>query len=195
MMHSGVVSRIALLPLVFSALGAFGGLGAACGGEIEAAPIVDGNPNNPPGSPNGPRDGGGVKPEAGPGLTDGGAREDATYTDPVCKDAGPAPPQNRCDAFQQTGCRSGEGCYPFVVYPSGPCEQERYGTNCSPAGSLATGQPCGGGGARCAPGNVCVITGSGTKCMHICRLGEANACPEGQICSPVDVAGYAACLM
>lgn len=189
--HSGpgVVKHVLLLSLVFASA-ALGALASACGGAIdaeEAPPAADAEP---------PTVGDGAVPpgrDGGPGGPVDAAGEDARYVEPRCADAGPPEPVLLCDAHAQTGCASGEGCYPFVRYPSGPCEQERYGATCRPSGSLATGAAC-GGNLRCQPGNVCVITGSGTKCMRLCRLGQLDACQEGEICTPVDVAGFAACL-
>ena len=158
----------------------------ACGGSLEGGDdvslVVDAG-----------GDDGGVRRDGGrhPRPDDGGD-DDADYVDPSCGDASVAPPTNECDARTQTGCALGEGCYPFVSYPSGPCEQEQYGTACAPAGSGRQGDTC-GGIEECAPGYVCVITGAGTACTKLCDLGQPGSCPEGEVCEPIDVAGYATC--
>ena len=161
----------------------------ACGGAVEGDNLA----------PPGPGDDGGYRFYGTP-VGDGGRRDargqdgsgDATFIDPACGDVQPRPPQNACDANTQTGCKTGEGCYPLTIYPTGPCEQERYGTRCERAGTGTQGTSC-DGIVECAAGYVCVISGSGTQCAKLCMLGRSGQCPEGLVCEPIDVAGYATC--
>ena len=124
----------------------------------------------------------------------GGSTGDEGDACPRCgADAGPPPPPlNQCDPFgSPTGCDLGEGCYPYVQYPSGKCDKEQYGTYCAPAGSGKQGDPC--GGELCAANHVCVITGVGTQCVQLCPLVGADNCPSGLFCVPIDVEGYGGC--
>lgn len=116
------------------------------------------------------------------------------YNDPGCPDASPPEPQEECDAFNQGNgdCPPGDGCYIFVQYPDEPCEQELYGTYCSPAGTQGQGDPCGGAG-QCGAGLVCVITGFGTQCVQLCPLSGESGCPDGLTCEAIDVEGYGGC--
>ena len=127
------------------------------------------------------------------GGSTGGTGGTGGYVDPGCPDAGPPPPPlNQCDPFgSPTGCDLGEGCYPYVQYPSGKCDKEQYGTYCAPAGSGKQGDPC--GGELCAANHVCVITGVGTQCVQLCPLVGADNCPSGLFCVPIDVEGYGGC--
>ena len=84
------------------------------------------------------------------------------------------------------------GCYPFVEYPTGPCDTENYGTVCLAQGSSKQGEPCGSAG-QCASGFVCVITGQGTQCVELCELGHPGQCPPGLFCLPIDVEGFGGC--
>jgi hypothetical protein len=168
----------------------------ACGGSMEG----DGF-----GGSSGASGAGGISSGGSGGLTDAGkdakdsgkdAKADATggsagYVDPGCPDASPPPPDYQCNPFDTpTGCGPGEGCYPWVVYPTGPCDFEDYGTSCAPAGVGQQGDPCTG---ACAPFHVCVITGQGTQCIQMCKLDGPNLCPAGLICVPVDVEGIGGC--
>ena len=101
-----------------------------------------------------------------------------------------APALARSAAIQRRAARRISQIY--VRYPSGPCEQERYGTVCAPAGTGRQGSAC-GSTEECAAGYACIITGAGTTCGKLCVLGQASSCPEGQVCEPIDVAGYATC--
>jgi hypothetical protein len=110
---------------------------------------------------------------------------------PVCPDASPPPPDYQCDPFSPvTGCLSGEACYPWVDYPTAPCEFETFGTICAPAGIGGQGDPCTG---LCAANHVCVITGQGTQCVQLCQLVGEDTCPPGLFCVPIDVEGFGGC--
>jgi hypothetical protein len=130
-------------------------------------------------------------PEGGrrPPLPDGG---DA-FAPPICPDAAPPPPIEECDVFTPSSCPSGEVCYPIASPPGSACEAEQYGTVCIPAGTGGQGEPCGSGNG-CKGGHVCVITGGGTQCAKLCRLGQPGQCMAGYVCEPIDIPGYAACL-
>ncbi len=123
----------------------------------------------------------------------GGSGGTGGYIDPGCPDAGPPPPPlNECDPFASpTGCAAGEGCYPYVQYPSGKCDKEQFGTFCAPGGTGKQGDPC--GGSLCASNFVCVITGVGTQCVQLCPLVGDDKCPPGLFCVPIDVEGYGGC--
>jgi hypothetical protein len=117
-----------------------------------------------------------------------------TYIDPGCPDA-PLPPTDfKCDPFKTGSCPAGEACYPYVTYPTEPCEHERYGSLCYKAGKGKQGDPCGGGGDFCAAGFVCVVSGSGNQCVQMCKTGSPGVCPDGFVCSPIDVPGIGGCL-
>jgi hypothetical protein len=168
----------------------------ACGGSVD----VDGS-----GGSSGKAGAGGVSAGGTGGAKDGGkaandagkdAKSDAQggsagYVDPGCPDASPPPPDYQCNPFgEPTGCGFGEGCYPWVDYPTGPCDFEEFGTLCAPAGFGQQGDPCTG---LCAAFHVCVITGQGTQCVQICKLDGPNDCPAGLVCVPVDVEGIGGC--
>lgn len=132
---------------------------------------------------------GGPPSDSGP---DGVVDATSDYYDPGCPDAAPLPVDNECDLFHQPGgCPAGEACYPYVDYPTEPCQQERYGTLCAMPGTGGQGDPCPGQG--CAMGFVCVITGNGTQCVQDCSLSGPNTCPQGLLCEPIDVKGYGGC--
>ena len=59
------------------------------------------------------------------------------YNDPGCPDAPPPVVDNQCDPLKPApgNCLEGEACYPYVIYPSEPCEAEIYGALCEPAGT------------------------------------------------------------
>lgn len=98
-----------------------------------------------------------------------------------------------CDPLgEQTQCADGEGCYPYVEYPSSRCEPETFGTRCDMAGTSTQGQPC--AGERCAHGFLCVVTGRGTECAQLCRMPGPNTCPAGFICGSLDIDGFGVCI-
>jgi hypothetical protein len=118
------------------------------------------------------------------------------YNDPGCPDAPGPIIDNQCDPLSPwNGCPPGEACYPYVVYPSpgDPCDVERYGATCEPAGTLGQEKYCMGTN-QCAPGFVCVVSGSGNKCVKLCSPGKLGSCPDGLVCEPLDVPGYGGCL-
>lgn len=117
-----------------------------------------------------------------------------TWVDPGCPDT-PTPPRDfRCDPYKAPpgDCPKGEGCFPFVEYPSSPCEHEIYHAACFPAGTGKQGDPCSGG--TCAAGFICVASGAGNLCVSMCNPEKAGGCPEGFVCSPTDVPGIGGCL-
>lgn len=117
------------------------------------------------------------------------------YDDPGCPSTPPPLEDYTCDPFSKTGggCAAGEACQIFVDYPSEPCGQEYYGSACVPAGPGKQGDGC-MGGQDCGPGYVCVITGSGTQCIQLCKLTGPSGCPSGLVCEPIDVKGFGGCL-
>lgn len=125
-----------------------------------------------------------AKADAGSGGTGG-------YVDPGCPDAPPPPPVKDCDVFGPNTCKPGEGCYPFVQYPTHPCDQEIFGAICAPVGPGKQGDAC--GNTNCAAGFVCVVTGQGTECVQLCDLFGAAKCPPGLFCVPIDVEGIGGC--
>jgi hypothetical protein len=117
------------------------------------------------------------------------------YVDPGCPDAPPPSTAFVCDPLAPPpgDCAEGEACYPYVQYPSAPCEAEVYGSYCRVAGIQTQGEIC-GSGDDCAAGFVCVVSGSGTQCVRLCSLTDPSSCPNGQICGPIDVVGMGGCL-
>ncbi|MBM4358495.1 MAG: hypothetical protein FJ096_10350 [Deltaproteobacteria bacterium] len=117
------------------------------------------------------------------------------YDDPGCPDAPPPLEDYTCDPFALDGggCLAGEACQIYVQYPSEPCGQEIYGSACVPAGTGVQGEGC-MGGQDCGAGFVCVITGSGTQCVQLCKLDGPSGCPSGLVCEPIDVKGFGGCL-
>ena len=120
--------------------------------------------------------------------------DSSVYEDPGCPPPTPMVDAPQCDPLaEETGCAEGEACYPFVIYPTGPCGVERYGAWCTPAGDGRQGDSCARGG--CAPGHVCVSTGEGTECVQLCALSiDQSRCPAGLLCLPIDIEGFGGCL-
>ena len=117
------------------------------------------------------------------------------FMDIECPPPPPAEGNLACDAFNEpSGCEEGFACFPTVIYPSGPCEVERFGTVCAPAGEGRQGQQC--ETQRCAANHVCVSTGRGTFCVQMCGFQEPGAtrCPPGLLCQPIDIEGFGGCL-
>src|SRR5690606_30167434 len=109
-----------------SGFGGFGGVGGGLGG-----------------SGGGPKDAGPDAKDAGKDAAKDAAGGTGGFVDPGCPDAAPPPPVFECDAFAEpSGCAFGEACYPWVDYPSGPCDFEEFGTICAPAGTGTQGEPC-----------------------------------------------------
>lgn len=115
------------------------------------------------------------------------------YTDPGCPNKPPPKQQFSCDPYKQDCKKAGDACRIFVNYPEEPCGQEIYGSFCSPAGTGKQGHPC-GGGQSCSAGYVCVVTGSGTQCVRLCKLDGISGCSDGLVCEPIDVKGFGGCL-
>jgi hypothetical protein len=151
---------------------------------------------------------------SGDGRGDGGsmdpgddAGDDVRYRDvPVTYDvyredacapeSGDAVRMYDCDPFDQasSGCAAGEACYPYIDYPMGPCGHEVYRATCEPAGTGAVDAFCGLGGQQCAAGLGCFVTGSGDRCLALCRLdGSPPQCPRGRVCEPTDLPDFGAC--
>ncbi len=125
-----------------------------------------------------------------------GASPDANgYVDPQCPDAGAPLHYNECDVFDPNSCGSpDEACYPMVIPPQHKCEPETYGAFCTYVGTGTQGAPC-GTGSGCAAGFVCLITGASTECAKMCEFGSGtHTCPDGFVCEPIDIPGFAACL-
>lgn len=203
-------SRLGLLGVV-ALVG--GGIAIACGGSVRGDGSGDpdasagtgafgGAPTG--GAPGGggiggiPSGGGGTStggtPSGGGGTNTGGTG--GTYVDPGCPDAQAPPGEFECDPLGANTCPAGQACFPFIIYPSKPCDFEVYGAKCSLAGSTQQGEPCGSFGSYvslCAPGLSCFITGQGTECLQLCQIGKPNACPPGLLCGATDVEGVGAC--
>jgi hypothetical protein len=193
------------------ALGVGVGLAAACGGTTRSDGGGTGGTAGGGGSPGGGTGGfggtvfggtGGVGGtggfEAGPdGKSDAGSGGTGGYVDPGCPDATAPPPEFECDPLGPNTCPEGQACYPFINYPSKPCDFEVYGASCAKAGFTQQGEPCGqvtpGSVSLCAPGLSCFITGQGTECLKLCQITGPNVCPPGLLCLPTDVEGVGAC--
>lgn len=139
----------------------------------------------------------------GPGGGDGGSTRTPPVrpppppdvNDPGCTEHLPPQENYTCDPFKpsMSGCLPEEACQIYVEYPSMPCGQERYGSVCGPAGPGKQGDPC-AGGQDCGGGHVCVVTGSGTQCVQLCKVSGPSGCAAGLICEPIDVKGFGGCL-
>lgn len=195
-------SRARLPPMRRAIVALFPLLGLACGGAIGADGDGDGGPGGGAGGTGatggwsfGGTGGSGAfggSGGAGFGGTGGATGGTGGFIDPGCPDAAAPPPTKECEPFATpTGCPAGQGCYPFVQYPSGPCEKEQHGTFCAPGGTGKQGDPC--GGELCAIGHVCVVTGVGTQCVKMCSPTGPSSCPPGLFCVPVDVEGIGGC--
>jgi hypothetical protein len=121
--------------------------------------------------------------------------EPPPFEEPGCAPVVAPPPINECDPLSETsGCADGESCFPFVDYPTGPCEVERFGALCLVAGPGTQGDSC----ARqaCAADHICVSTGRGTQCARLCGMSSdaVNVCAPGLLCLPIDIDGFGGCL-
>jgi hypothetical protein len=96
-----------------------------CGGSVTIDP---GGAGGTGGSGGTGASGRGGRDAGRPDARDGAAARDATsdYTDDLnCPPFDDPPPERECDPFAaQSGCARGEACYPFVDYPTGPCDRE-----------------------------------------------------------------------
>lgn len=128
-------------------------------------------------------------------VSTGGSQNYSTYTAVGCPDPGTAPPVvQECDLFSaDSGCPTGEGCFPAIRSTLDPCQPEKYYYVCSYAGTGQQWDNC-DSASDCAPGYVCVVTNAGTKCERMCPTdGTSNTCPAGFFCDPIDVAGVGTC--
>lgn len=117
------------------------------------------------------------------------------FMEPGCPPARTPPDITECDPLASpTGCPLGQSCFPFVSYPTGPCEVERFGTLCMPAGPGTQGESCTTDG--CAADHICVSTGRGTQCVRLCSFaaGAPSVCAPGLLCLPIDIEGFGGCL-
>ena len=170
-------------------------LAVACGGQAgsdrdsrnEMPRVVEPEPDA------GPPDERPVVPTP-PVRNDPPVADSTIYDDPGCPPQQPVVNEQRCNPFaEDTGCPPDQACYPYVIYPTGPCEVERYGSWCAPAGQGGQGDACSQGG--CGAGFICVSTGGGTECVRLCALaGQANVCAPGVLCLPIDIEGVGGCL-
>jgi hypothetical protein len=135
-------------------------------------------------------DGGGPAGSGGAFGGDGGTT--SSYVDPGCPDVPPPTPIHECDPFADVGeCDFGERCTPYVQYPEDTCQSEVFGTICSLEGPGVQGDDC--TDTSCAAQHVCVTTGQGNQCVHICRLDAPDDCAPGLLCQPLDVDGFYIC--
>src|SRR5688572_9497395 len=144
------------------------------------------------GAPDAGVDNGGVRP---PPNTPPEPPEPPPFEEPGCAPISSPPPRTECDPLaEDSGCPDGESCFPFVDYPSGPCEVERYGTLCEPSGSGIQGDSC--ALEPCSAEHICVSTGRGTQCARLCALNEdsGEVCAAGLLCLPIDIGGFGGCL-
>lgn len=121
--------------------------------------------------------------------------EPPPFMDPGCPPMAPAPPANECDPLApDASCPPDQACFPFVIYPSRPCEVERYGARCQPVGPGVQGDPCSRQG--CAAEHICISTGRGTQCARICSFAAdaPDVCEPGLLCLPIDIEGFGGCL-
>jgi hypothetical protein len=91
----------------------------------------------------------------------------------------------QCSAAAQNCSESGYGCY-LVVTTSAQQRQA-----CLPVGSVAAGQPCTNANS-CAPGSICVASGSGHTCQQACDP-SAPACSSGTCHAYSGVSGLGTC--
>jgi hypothetical protein len=127
-----------------------------------------------------------------PALPPEAAAELDVFDDPGCPRVVEPIEQHDCDPLLPTqGCNSGRECFPYVDYPSGPCEPEIFGSRCELPGPGVQGDWCDFVG--CRGGFLCVASGRGTVCAQLCALPGENTCAPGLICGSVDIKGYGVC--
>lgn len=141
----------------------------------------------------------GVAPSTSTSITTSSIDEvGELYDEERCPDAVQRVERVECDPLAETDpdrssdCPEFQGCYPYVHYPSAPCEPETFGTRCDVAGTGLQGESC--SFARCAPGYLCVVTGRGLQCAELCRLPGINTCAGGFICGSLDIDGFGVCI-
>lgn len=121
--------------------------------------------------------------------------EPPPFMEPGCPPARTPPDITECDPLASpSGCPIGQSCFPFVSYPTGPCEVELFGTLCMPAGPGTQGESC--STDACAADHICVSTGRGTQCVRLCSFapGAQSVCAPGLLCLPIDIEGFGGCL-
>jgi len=165
-----------------------------CGGQAEVDATRRGTdvPSPRPSEIRDPADAG--APPLGP-ILPAEMPEPEPFEDPGCPPVSPPPARNDCDPLATpSGCAESQSCFPFVLYPQGPCEVEQYGTMCLLAGPGTQGDACTRQG--CAAGHICVLTGRGTQCARVCSFADdaADVCAPGLLCQPIDIEGYGSCL-
>lgn len=186
------------LPAVRALVLALVSLSAACGGSVIEDTVLYDDAGNPITDTASLRDTGRDARTDTSTIRDTSVRdtfiEPDTFIDPMCPDTPPPKTDYKCDPFKPgTGdCKSGQACYPWVEYPTEPCEFEIYRSGCYPAGSGKQGEPC--GASSCAAGFACVASGAGNVCVAMCKPGTPGGCPEGLVCNTTDVPGIGGCL-
>jgi len=134
-------------------------------------------------------------PVAPPPIAGRSRPEPPPFEDPGCPPVQAPPARNDCDPLAgSSSCPVGQSCFPFVRYPTGPCEVEQYGTTCLPSGPGTQGDSC--SSQACAAEHICISTGRGTQCARICSFaqGAENVCAPGLLCLPIDIDGFGGCL-
>jgi hypothetical protein len=122
----------------------------------------------------------------------GSSGSESTFDDPGCPEIAEPEDDFQCDPLKGSDeCGDGFGCYPYVDYPSEPCEAEQFGSICALAGTGEQGDPC--LDQDCSAGFLCVASGQGTVCAQLCRAPGPNTCPNGLLCGSVDVKGFGVC--
>jgi hypothetical protein len=166
-----------------------------CGGQAgaDSSSRAAGTPALPPVPDAGPMLAPAAKPA--PLTPDQPPPEPQPFEDPGCPPVAASPVDKQCDPLAAgSGCPAGTSCFPFVRYPSGPCEVEQYGTTCLPSGPGTQGASC--ERTACAAEHICISTGRGTQCARICSFAEGaqNVCAPGLLCLPIDIEGFGGCL-
>jgi hypothetical protein len=128
------------------------------------------------------------------GGTSTGGQVYSTYSPQGCPDASAAPIVTQlCDPFSEySGCSDGSGCFPAVRSSEDPCQPAQYSFICVRAGTGRQADKC-DQAERCAPGYVCVVTNTGTRCQRVCNTTDESSCPPGLFCDPIDVPGVGTC--
>jgi hypothetical protein len=135
----------------------------------------------------------GIVPHGSGGMGTGG-QVYSTYANQGCPDASVAPSVTPlCDLFApENDCGEGYGCFPMVRSTEDPCQPAEYLFACISAGTAKQAEKC-DQHARCAPGYVCVVTNTGTKCQQVCNTSDTSSCAAGMFCDPIDVPGVGTC--
>ena len=168
----------------------------ACGGQA-GADVTRRGREIPVPRDTGPPDAGAAPPSLSPPPDPRNQPPDepAPFEDPGCPPVSPPSVSSECDPMASTAsCPAGQSCFPFVRYPTGPCEVEQYGTTCLPAGPGTQGESC--ERQACAAEHICISTGRGTQCARLCSFadGAPNVCAPGLLCLPIDIEGFGGCL-